>query len=64
MMRAGLPEPLATMNAQALSLVAEGDAEWLSEDVTAVLGRPPRSFEQFATDYASAFSLPTAAVRT
>ncbi len=64
MMRAGLPEPLATMNAQALSLVAEGDAEWLSEDVTAVLGRPPRSFEQFATDYASAFSPPTAAART
>jgi hypothetical protein len=31
-------------------------------DVTTILGRPPRSFEQFATDYAGAFS-PTLVAR-
>ena len=44
------------MNAQAFSLAAEGDAEWVSEDVQAVLGRTARSYEQFAADYAPAFS--------
>jgi uncharacterized protein YbjT (DUF2867 family) len=56
MIRAGLPEAIAEMNAQAFSLTAEGDAEWISEDVESILGRPARSFEQFASDYASAFS--------
>jgi uncharacterized protein YbjT (DUF2867 family) len=56
MIRAGVPEPVAEMNAQAFSLIATGDAAWLSEDVPALLGRPARSFEQFATDYAAAFS--------
>jgi uncharacterized protein YbjT (DUF2867 family) len=55
MIRAGVPEPIATMNAQALSLSATGDAAWLSDDVPELLGRPARSFEQFATDYARAF---------
>jgi len=54
--RAGVPGQVAEMNAQAFSLIAGGDAEWLSEDVTSLLGRSGRSFEQFATDYASAFS--------
>jgi uncharacterized protein YbjT (DUF2867 family) len=56
MIRAGLPEVIAEMNAQAFSLTAEGDAEWISEDVESILARPARSFEQFASDYASAFS--------
>jgi uncharacterized protein YbjT (DUF2867 family) len=56
MIRAGVPEPIAEMNARAFSLTAEGDAEWISEDVTTLLGRHARSFEQFATDYATAFS--------
>jgi uncharacterized protein YbjT (DUF2867 family) len=56
MMRVGIPEPVAQMNAQAYGLVAAGDAAWLSEDVPSILGRPARSFEQFATDYAAAFS--------
>jgi hypothetical protein len=56
MIRAGVPEPVAEMNAQAFSMVAAGDAEWLSQDVPSILGRPARSFEQFATDYAAAFS--------
>jgi uncharacterized protein YbjT (DUF2867 family) len=56
MIRAGVPEQIAQMNAQAFSLTAGGDAEWVTEDVPSLLGRPARSFEQFATDYAATFS--------
>jgi uncharacterized protein YbjT (DUF2867 family) len=56
MIRAGVPEPIAEMNAQAFSMIADGDAEWVTEDVPSLVGRPARSFEQFAADYASAFS--------
>jgi uncharacterized protein YbjT (DUF2867 family) len=56
MIRAGVPEPIAEMNAQAFSLTADGDAEWVTEDVASLLGRPAHSFEQFASDYAGAFS--------
>ena len=55
MVAAGLPEPVAEMNAQAFSLIAEGDAAWLSPDIPALLGRPARSFAQFAADFALAF---------
>jgi uncharacterized protein YbjT (DUF2867 family) len=56
MISAGLPEQIAQMNAQAFSLAADGDAEWVTQDVPSLLGRPARSFEQFASDYAAAFS--------
>ena len=56
MIRAGVPEQVAQMNAQAFSLTADGDAEWVTEDVPSLLGRPGRSFDQFAADYAAAFS--------
>jgi uncharacterized protein YbjT (DUF2867 family) len=56
MIRAGLPEQIAQMNAQAFGLTAGGDAEWVTEDVPSILGRPARSFGQFAADYAAAFS--------
>ena len=55
MMRVGIPEPVAQMNAQAFGLVAAGDAAWLPMDVPSILGRPARSFAQFATDYAASF---------
>jgi hypothetical protein len=55
MIRSGVPEPIAEMNAQAFSLTAEGDAAWITDGVPTILGRPARSFEQFATDYAAAF---------
>ena len=42
MIRAGVPEQIAQMNAQAFSLAAGGDAEWLTEDVPSLLGRPAR----------------------
>lgn len=57
MVSAGLPEPVAAMNARAVSMIAEGDAAWLSEDVQAILGQSPRTFAQFATDHAATFSV-------
>ena len=56
MIQAGVPAPIAEMNAQAFALNASGDAEWVTKDVTTILGRPARSFEQFAADHAPAFS--------
>jgi uncharacterized protein YbjT (DUF2867 family) len=56
MIDAGVPAAIAEMNAHAVSLIAEGDAAWLSPDVPTILGRPARSFEQFATDHAAAFT--------
>ena len=56
MIRAGIPAAIAAMNAQAFALNADGDAEWVSDDVPSILGRPARSFRQFAADYADAFS--------
>ncbi|MGD0698948.1 MAG: NmrA family NAD(P)-binding protein [Trebonia sp.] len=56
MNRAGVPAAIAEMNAQAFRLTASGDAEWVSDDVPSILGRPARSFRQFAADYAGAFS--------
>ena len=44
----GLPETVAEDNAKALGLFAEGDADYVTDDVPAI--------EQFATDYAAAFS--------
>ena len=59
MIAAGLPAAVAEMNAQAFGLIAQGDAEWISDDIANILGRAPRSFEQFALDHAKAFT-PTA----
>jgi uncharacterized protein YbjT (DUF2867 family) len=56
MVSAGVPEVIAEQNAQAFSLTAEGDAEWVSDDVQTILGRRACSYEQFAADYAPAFS--------
>ena len=56
MIRAGVPAPIAEMNAQAFGLTAGGDAEWVTQDVPSLLSRPARSLEQFAADYAAAFA--------
>ena len=56
MIRAGVSEPIAQQNAQTFSLTADGDAAWVTDDVPAILGRPARSFEQFAADHAAAFT--------
>ena len=62
MLDVGLPENVAEDNARAVALMAEGDCDYVTNDVATILGRPPRSFEQFATDYAAAFS-PTLVAR-
>jgi uncharacterized protein YbjT (DUF2867 family) len=56
MIDAGLPETVAEDNAMALSLFAVGDADYVTDDVLKLVGRPARSFERFVTDYAAAFS--------
>ena len=56
MISAGLPEPVAEDNARALALSADGEADYVTTDVPDILGRPARSFEQFATEYATAFT--------
>jgi uncharacterized protein YbjT (DUF2867 family) len=53
---AGVPGHIAEMNAQAVTLFAQGDSDWVTRDVPAILGRPARTFEQFVTDHAAAFS--------
>jgi len=52
----GLPESLAAMNAQAVALFADGDSDYVTGDVPSILGRPARTFDQFAADYTAAFS--------
>src|SRR5450755_1137427 len=56
MIDVGLPEAVADDNARAVALMAEGDCDYTTDNVPAVLGRPARSFEKFATHYAAAFS--------
>jgi hypothetical protein len=38
------------MNAKAVALFADGDCDYVTDDVPSILGRPARTFEQFATD--------------
>jgi len=37
-------------------LFAQGDSDWITDDVMSILGRSARTFEQFAIDYAAAFA--------
>ena len=61
MLDVGLPEAVADDNATAVAMMADGDCDYVTDDVPSILGRPARSFEQFATDYAAAFSAVQAA---
>lgn len=56
MVEAGVPAHIAEMNTQAITLFAEGDSDWVTGDVPAILGRPARTFAQFVRDNAAAFS--------
>jgi uncharacterized protein YbjT (DUF2867 family) len=56
MVDVGLPERVAEDNARAVALMADGDCDYVSDDAPQILGRPAGSFEQFASDYAEAFS--------
>jgi uncharacterized protein YbjT (DUF2867 family) len=57
MVDVGLPEHTAEMNAQAVTLFADGDSDWVTGDVPSILSRPAHSFEEFVTDNIAAFSL-------
>jgi uncharacterized protein YbjT (DUF2867 family) len=56
MLAVGLPEAVADDNATAVAMMADVDCDYVTNDVPSILGRPARRFEQFATDYAAAFS--------
>jgi uncharacterized protein YbjT (DUF2867 family) len=56
MIRAGVPEAVATSNAQAFGLIAEGDAAWLTGEVATLTGTAPRSLEAFIAEHAAAFA--------
>jgi uncharacterized protein YbjT (DUF2867 family) len=56
MINAGVSDAVAEDNAKALCLFAEGDADYVTDDVPSLLGRPARTFEQFAADHAELFS--------
>lgn len=56
MIMVGLPEAVADDNARALVLMAEGDCDYVTDDVPAILGRSAHSFEQFVSDHRAAFS--------
>src|SRR6267143_2700286 len=56
MLDVGLSENVAEDNASAVGLMAKGDCDYVTSDVATILGRPPSTFAQFATDYAAAFS--------
>ncbi|WP_344869096.1 SDR family oxidoreductase [Amycolatopsis ultiminotia] len=55
MLEAGVPEPVATSNAHVFELIANGDAEWLSGDITTITGTQPRSLREFLDDHLAAF---------
>jgi uncharacterized protein YbjT (DUF2867 family) len=55
MIRAGLPEAVATSNAQAFALIADGDAAWSSDEVNSITGDRPRSLRTFLADHLGAF---------
>jgi uncharacterized protein YbjT (DUF2867 family) len=56
MIDVGLPESVARDNALAVAWMADGDCDYVTEDVPQILGRPAGSFEQFAIDFAEVFS--------
>jgi uncharacterized protein YbjT (DUF2867 family) len=56
MIAAGVPEAVATSNAQAFGLIAEGDAAWLSDDVKTITGTAPRPLRTFIADHVQAFT--------
>ena len=56
MIDVGLPEPVAKDSALAVAWMADGDCDYVTDDVPKILGRPAGSFEQFVIDYAAAFS--------
>src|SRR5437588_8084891 len=46
MLDVGLAEAVADDNARAVALMADGDCDYLTDDVPSILGRPARSFDR------------------
>lgn len=55
MLQAGVPDVVATSNAQAFGVIAQGDAAWLSGDMESLTGTPPRTLHTFIADHIKAF---------
>jgi uncharacterized protein YbjT (DUF2867 family) len=56
MIDVGLPEPVVKDNAVAVAWMADGECDCVTDDLPQILGRSAGSFEQFAVDFAEAFS--------
>jgi uncharacterized protein YbjT (DUF2867 family) len=56
MIGAGVPEAVATSNAWAFGLIAEGDAAWLTDEVATLTGNAPRGLHAFLAEHAAAFA--------
>jgi uncharacterized protein YbjT (DUF2867 family) len=56
MIKAGVPAAVATSNAQAFGLIAEGDAAWLADDAEGITGTAPRTLRTFIADHITAFT--------
>ena len=60
MVQLGLPVTVAHANALALALFAQGDSDWIADDLPRIIGRPATSFAEFATDHLACFRSNTA----
>ncbi|WP_419817944.1 hypothetical protein [Glaciibacter flavus] len=52
----GMSAGVAGMNAQALALFAQGDSDWVSDDVQRTTGHVPRTVEALLSDNEAAFT--------
>ena len=55
MIAMGMPEPIAAAWVQLAGMVAQGAANMVSDHVKTITGKEPRSFYQFASEFASVF---------
>jgi len=55
MISAGVPTPVAQSNAHAFRLIGDGDAAWVTDDVSTLTGTTPRTMREFITQHRSSF---------
>jgi uncharacterized protein YbjT (DUF2867 family) len=55
MIAAGVPPAVATSNAQAFGLIAQGDAAWRTDEVESLTGTPARDLRTFVADHLQLF---------
>lgn len=56
MVQSGMPAPFADAMLEVMAAIKAGGADRVSDDVQRVLGRPARSFAEWARDHAAAFA--------